>query len=67
MFVEILLAHNQKSLAAQAMHELGNLQYHGGSLRWELFVRLLNELISFIYIYAAFNVLGVMFAVNYMF
>ncbi|XP_067928992.1 cilia- and flagella-associated protein 54-like [Watersipora subatra] len=31
--IEILLAHNQTSLAAQAMHELGNLQYHNGSLR----------------------------------
>lgn len=32
-FLEILLAHNMKSLAAQAMHELGNLQYHNGKLR----------------------------------
>lgn len=32
-FLEILLAHNQRSLAAQAMHELGNLQYHNSNLR----------------------------------
>jgi len=30
---EILLAHNQRSLAAQAMHELGNVQYHNSNLR----------------------------------
>ncbi|XP_078673131.1 cilia- and flagella-associated protein 54-like isoform X2 [Branchiostoma floridae x Branchiostoma belcheri] len=31
--IEMLLAHNQKGLSAQAMHELANLQYHAGNVR----------------------------------
>lgn len=29
----MLLAQNQKGLAAEAMHELGNLHYHTGNMR----------------------------------
>ena len=29
----MLLAQNQKGLAAEAMHELGNLHYHMGNIR----------------------------------
>lgn len=31
--VAMLLAKNQRSQAAQAMHELGNLQYHASNIR----------------------------------
>ncbi|KAK3608116.1 hypothetical protein CHS0354_004771 [Potamilus streckersoni] len=31
--IEMLLAKNQRDLAAQAMHELGNLHFHTGSIR----------------------------------
>ena len=31
---ELLLAGNQKGLAAEAMRELGNLHYHNGNIRW---------------------------------
>lgn len=30
---EILLGRKQNSLAAQAMHELGNIHYHSGNIR----------------------------------
>lgn len=30
----MLNAKNQKGLAAQAMHELGNLHYHAGNIRY---------------------------------
>ena len=32
--VAMLLAKNQRSQAAQAMHELGNLQYHASNIRY---------------------------------
>ena len=32
-FVEMLLAKNEKGLAAQAMHESGNLHYHATNIR----------------------------------
>lgn len=32
-FTEMLLAKNQRDLAAQAMHETGNLHYHANNLR----------------------------------
>ena len=31
----MLNAKNQKGLAAQAMHELGNLHYHAGNIRYD--------------------------------
>ncbi|KAL3852227.1 hypothetical protein ACJMK2_015897, partial [Sinanodonta woodiana] len=31
--IEMLLAKNQRDLAAQAMHELGNLHFHSGNIR----------------------------------
>ncbi|XP_021355787.1 cilia- and flagella-associated protein 54-like isoform X2 [Mizuhopecten yessoensis] len=31
--IEMLIAKNQRGLAAQAMHELGNLQYHSSNIR----------------------------------
>lgn len=33
LFSEMLLAQNQKGLAAEAMRELGNLHYHTGNMR----------------------------------
>ena len=32
--VEMLLAKNEKGLAAQAMHESGNLHYHASNIRY---------------------------------
>lgn len=34
LHVAMLLAKNQRSQAAQAMHELGNLQYHASNIRY---------------------------------
>ena len=33
-FLEMLQFRKQKSLAAQAMHELGNIMFHSGNIRF---------------------------------
>lgn len=34
LFTEMLQFRKQKSLAAQAMHELGNIMFHSGNIRF---------------------------------
>ena len=50
----MLNAKNQKGLAAQAMHELGNLHYHAGNIRYDCRNYVIYLSILFLTIYLEF-------------